>query len=285
MILKNKVAIVTGGSRGIGKAVVQALAKSGCRVVVASIVSPDLKNLQKELLQDGFRIEIKKVDVSDYGQVQRMVKAVVKKLGTVDILVNAAGIYGPIGLFKDNDIKHWAQTLQVNLLGTVNCVHAVLPIMMKKKSGKIIDFSGGGAVNSFPNFSGYATSKAAVVRFTETIAEELKPYNVQINAIAPGAVNTKLLDESLEAGRKAVGDKFYAKIIQQKKEGGDSPQLAVDLIMFLISDKSFNLTGKLISAKWDNWKNWKKDDIEKIKNSSEYNLRRIDNKDFQEIKK
>lgn len=285
MTLKNKVAIVTGGSRGIGKAVVVSLAKAGCKVVVASIVSPDLKNLQKELLQDGFRIDIKKVDVSDYAQVQRVVRAVVKKFGTVDILVNAAGIYGPIGLFKDNDIKKWAQTLQVNLLGTVNCVHAVLPIMMKNKSGKIIDFSGGGAVNSFPNFSGYATSKAAVVRFTETVAEELKPYNVQINAIAPGAVNTKLLDESLEAGKKAVGEKFYAKIIQQKKDGGDSPQLAVDLILFLISDKSFNLTGKLISAKWDNWKNWKKEDIEKIKNSSEYNLRRIDNKDFREIKK
>jgi len=89
----------------------------------------------------------------------------------------------------------------------------------------------------------------------------------------------------LEAGKKAVGDKFYTKIVQQKKEGGDSPQLAVDLILFLISDKSFNLTGKLISAKWDNWKNWKKEDIEKLKNNSEYNLRRIDNKDFREVKK
>ena len=282
MILKDKIAIVTGGSRGIGKAVVKSLAEAGCKVTVASIVPEDLKALQEELLKDGLRIEIEELDVSDYAQVQKAVSEVVKKFGTVDILVNAAGIYGPIGLFRDNDIKKWAQTIQVNLMGTVNCVHAVLPIMMKNNTGKIINFSGGGAVNNFPNFSGYATSKAAVVRFSETIAEELKPYNIQINAIAPGAVNTKLLDESLDAGKEAVGNKFYEKIIKQKQSGGDSPQLAVDLILFLISN---GLTGKLISAKWDNWTEWDKTEIERINNSSEYNLRRIDNKDFREIKK
>ena len=258
MVLKDKIAIVTGGSRGIGRAVVESLARAGCRVIVFSIVSLDLKVLKDDLLKNGLRIGIKKVDVSNYGQVQKAVSEVVKKFDTIDIIVNAAGVYGPIGLFRDNNIKKWSQTLQVNLMGTVNVTHAVLPIMMRNKTGKIINFSGGGAVNNFPNFSSYATSKAAVVRFTETIAEELKSYNIQINAIAPGAVNTKLLDESLEAGQKAVGDKFYEKIIKQKKDGGDSPQLAVDLILFLISDQSFKLTGKLISAKWDAWKEWDK---------------------------
>ena len=284
MVLKDKIAIVTGGSRGIGRAVVESLARAGCRVIVFSIVSLDLKVLKDDLLKNGLRIGIKKVDVSNYGQVQKAVSEVVKKFDTIDIIVNAAGVYGPIGLFRDNNIKKWSQTLQVNLMGTVNVTHAVLPIMMRNKTGKIINFSGGGAVNNFPNFSSYATSKAAVVRFTETIAEELKSYNIQINAIAPGAVNTKLLDESLEAGQKAVGDKFYEKIVKQKKEGGDSPQLAVDLILFLISDQSFKLTGKLISAKWDAWKDWKKDEIQRLSDSSEYNLRRIDNKQFREIK-
>lgn len=280
MILKDKIAIVTGGSRGIGKAVVKSLVEAGCKVTVASIVPEDLKVLKEEFLKEGLYIEVEEVDVSDYAQVQKMVSAVVEKFGTIDILVNAAGIYGPIGLFKDNDIKKWAQTIQVNLMGTVNCAHAVLPTMMKNQSGKIINFSGGGAVNNFPNFSGYATSKAAVVRFTETVAEELKPYNVQVNSIAPGAVNTKLLDESLVAGKEAVGDKFYEKIIKQKQEGGDSPQLAVDLILFLILS---DLTGKLVSAKWDNWKEWDKAEVERITNSSEYTLRRIDNKYFKQI--
>ncbi len=284
MSLKDKIAIITGGSRGIGKTVVKSLAEAGCKVVAFSIVSQDLQNTQEELLRDGLHIEIEKVDVSDYEQAQKAINAVAQKFGTVDILVNAAGIYGPIGLFRDNEIKKWSEALQVNLIGTVNCTHAVLPIMMENKAGKIINFSGGGAVNYFPNFSAYATSKAAVVRFTETVAEELKPHNIQINAIAPGAVNTKLLDESLEAGKDAVGEKFYEKIVNQKREGGDSPQLAADLILFLISDRSFNLTGKLISAKWDSWKDWDEAEIARLKNSSEYNLRRIDNKDFGEIK-
>ena len=220
MILKNKIAIVTGGSGGIGKAVVQSLAKAGCRVIAVSRSRQELKVIKENLQKEGLRVEIKKADVSNYAQVQKVVSAVIKKFHTVDILVNAAGVYGPIGLFRDNDIKKWSETIQVNLIGTVNCTHAVLPVMMSKKEGKIINFSGGGAVNNFPNFSSYATSKIAVVRFTETISEELKSYDVQINAIAPGAVNTKLLDESLEAGQKAVGDKFYEKIVKQKKRGG-----------------------------------------------------------------
>lgn len=285
MILKDKIAIVTGGSGGIGKVVVSALAKAGCRVTAVSVSLPELNILKGELQKVGFQIDTETADVSDYAQVQKVVSAIIKKFNAIDILINAAGVYGPIGLFSGNDIKKWSDAIQINLVGTANCTHAVLPVMMSNKAGKIINFSGGGAVNNFPNFSSYATSKAAVVRFTETIAEEFKSYNIQINAIAPGAVNTKLLDESLEAGQKAVGDKFYEKIIKQKKEGGDSPELAANLILFLISNQSLNLTGKLISAKWDNWKEWEETEIQCLNNTSEYTLRRIDNKYFQEIRK
>jgi NAD(P)-dependent dehydrogenase (short-subunit alcohol dehydrogenase family) len=282
MILKDKIAVVTGGSRGIGKAVVQALTAEGCRVVAVSRSSDELTALKDELEKTGLRIDVQTTDVSDYQQVKKLMNETLKKFGAVDILINAAGIYGPIGLFGDNDIKKWTDTIQINLVGTANCVHAVLPAMMKNKAGKIINFSGGGAVNSFPRFSGYATSKAAIVRFTENLAEEYKQHNIQINSIAPGAVNTKLFDESLDAGKEAVGEKFYKKIIEQKQTGGDSPQLAADLILFIISS---NLTGKLVSAKWDNWKEWSEAEVEHINNSSEYTLRRIDNKYFQEIKK
>lgn len=283
MILKDKVAIVTGGSGGIGKVVIKMLAKEGCRIIAVSVSAPELEALESEFLAVGFNVETVQGDVSDWAQAEKITDMALKKFGAIDILINAAGIYGPIGLFKDNDIAKWSQAIRVNLLGTVNFTRAVLPAMINKKAGKIINFSGGGAANNFPHFSSYATSKAAVVRFTETVAEELKPCNIQINAIAPGAVNTRLLDESLTAGREAVGEKFYEKIIKQKKEGGDSPQLAADLILFLISDQSFNLTGKLISAKWDNWKEWDKTEIERLNNSAEYTLRRIDNKYFQEI--
>ncbi|HSR89221.1 MAG TPA: SDR family oxidoreductase [Candidatus Udaeobacter sp.] len=282
MNLKDKIAIVTGGGRGIGKVIAQTLAAQGVKVIAASRSKQELEVLKEEIKKNGFSIEIKAVDVSDYKQVQKLMSGVIKKFGTIDILVNAAGVYGPIGLFGDNDIKKWSEALQINLLGTVNCAHAVLPIMTKNKSGKIINFSGGGAVNSFPHFSAYATSKAAIVRFTENLAVEYKEYGIQVNAVAPGAVNTKLLEESLAAGQEAVGKDFYEKILQQKQEGGDSPQLAADLIMFFIST---SLTGKLISAKWDKWKEWDKAEVERINNSQEFTLRRIDNKYFKEITK
>jgi len=282
MNLKDKIAVVTGGSRGIGKAVVEALAANGCRVVAVSRSAEELKSLQDELERSGLRIEIESVDVSDYDLVQKLISGVVEKFGTIDILINAAGIYGPIGLFGDNDIKKWAQTLQINLMGAANCAHAVLPIMTKNKSGKIINFSGGGAVNSFPHFSAYATSKAAVVRFTENLAAEYKDFNIQVNAVAPGAVNTKLLGEVLAAGPEKAGKDFYEKSVKQQQEGGEDPKLAADLILFLVSS---DLTGKLISAKWDNWKEWNEAEIERINDSQEYTLRRIDNKYFKEIGK
>lgn len=282
MILTDKIAVVTGGSRGIGKAVVQTLAAGGCKVTAVSRSAPELEVLKEEIEKTGLVIDIETADVSDYDQVQRLMTGVIKKFGAVDILINAAGVYGPIGLFGDSDIKKWSQALQINLLGTANCAHAVLPIMMSKKAGKIINFSGGGAVNSFPHFSAYATSKAAVVRFTENLAAEYKDFNIQVNAIAPGAVNTKLLGEVLDAGPEKAGKDFYEKSVKQQQEGGEDPQLAADLILFIISS---NLTGKLISAKWDNWKEWNKAEIERINNSAEYTLRRIDNKYFQEVKK
>lgn len=282
MTLKDKIAIVTGGSRGIGKAVVEALAAGDCRVTAVSRSVDELKNLQAELGKSGLQIDVEAVDVSDYNQVEKITRAVKEKFGTIDILVNAAGVYGPIGLFGDNDIKKWMQALQINLFGTANCVHAVLPTMINNKFGKIINFSGGGAVNSFPYFSSYATSKAAVVRFTENLAAEYKDFGLQVNAVAPGAVNTKLLGEVLAAGPEKAGKDFYEKSIKQQREGGEDPKLAADLILFLISN---NLTGKLISAKWDSWREWDEAEIERINNSSEYTLRRIDNKYFQEIKK
>lgn len=280
MNLKDKIAVVTGGSRGIGKTVVENLAANGCKVLAISRSVNELKTLQDELEKNGLHIDIESADVSDYDQIEKIISGVVKKFGTIDILVNVAGVYGPIGLFGENDIKQWTQALQINLVGTANCVHAVLPTMTENKSGKIINFSGGGAVNSFPHFSAYATSKAAVVRFTENLAAEYKDFNIQVNAIAPGAVNTKLLGEVLAAGPEKAGKDFYEKSVKQQQEGGEQPQLAADLILFLISN---NLTGKLISAKWDSWKDWDETEIERINNSQEYTLRRIDNKYFKQI--
>ncbi len=276
----NKVIMVTGAAGGLGNVISHSLAQEGYRLVLADYSKENLDMSVAKLGQRKNQLWTVAVDVSDPKQVAKMVKGSIRRFSRVDALVNAAGIYGPIGPFSENDISHWIKTININLIGSVLCARAVIPFMVKKKKGKIINFSGGGASQPFPNFSAYSTSKVGVVRLTETLAEELKNYNIQVNAIAPGAINTKMLSEALAAGPQKTGQAFYKKIKQQKKRGGDSPQLSADLILFLLSARSFNLSGKLISAKWDNWRQWGKKEINAIMSSSIYSLRRIDGKYF-----
>jgi len=285
MLLKNKIAIITGAGGGIGSTIAHTFAKEGCSVILVDCVKSNLDKVSKELEKYNSEVLTMTADASNKKEIDNVVDSALRKFSKIDILVNAAGIQGPIGPFVDNDIDKWIGTMNVNLNATMLFIKTILPIMIKQKSGKIINFSGGGAFNPRPNFSAYATSKAAVVRFTETLATEVKKYNVQVNAISPGAVNTKMLEQVLESEPDVVGAEFYKKSIKQKEEGGDSPQLAADLALFLTSEKSHNLNGKIISAKWDNWRNWGEKEIEQIMESSDYSLRRIDNQYFKEIKK
>ena len=158
------------------------------------------------------------------------------------------------------------------------CGKRVFAIYEKNKKGKIIQISGGGATNPMPNISSYAASKSAIVRFMETLAIELKEYRIDVNSVAPGALNTDMLEQILKAGPKVVGDNFYKKCKNQKSTGGSNIENAIKLIIFLASDLSNGITGKLISAQWDNWKKWplfKKE----LSESNAYTIRRIVGKD------
>ena len=275
MILKNKTAIITGAGGGIGSTVARTLAKEGCNLILVDRAKSNLDGVSKDIEKYGCEFLTMAVDVCNKKEVEDAVNISLKKFSKIDILVNTAGIQGPIGPLANNDMDKWIQTININLGGTVSFIKAVLPVMIKQHCGKIVNFSGGGAFNPRPNFSAYAVSKAAVVRLTETLAEELKEHNIQVNAISPGAVNTKMLEEVLEIGPEAAGGEYYKKAQKQKEDGGDAPQLAADLILFLCSDKSYNLTGKAISAKWDNWREWDKEEISKIMSSNLYTLKRI----------
>jgi len=275
MLLKNKIAIITGAGGGIGSTIAQTFVKEGCGLILVDCLKSSLDRVSKELEKYNCEFLAIIADTCNKKEIDNAVDVALKKFSKIDILVNAAGIQGPIGPFVNNDINKWIATINVNLIGTMLFIKAALPIMMKQDSGKIINFSGGGAFNPRPNFSAYATSKTAVVRLTETLAEELKEYNIQVNAISPGAVNTKMLEQVLEAGPETAGVNFYEKAKKQKEEGGDSPQLAADLVLFLSSEKSYNLSGKTISAKWDNWREWDKEKIKKIMASDLYTLKRI----------
>ena len=145
--------------------------------------------------------------------------------------------------------------------------------MIKQKSGKIINFSGGGATSARPHFSAYGASKTAVVRLTETIAEENKPFNIQINAIAPGAVNTRMTGEVISAGKEA-GEKGLAEAVKQLETGGTPLEKPANLAVFLASGESDGITGRLISAVWDDWQVIAKQTAQS-KSGDLYTLRRI----------
>ena len=278
MILKDKISIITGGSRGIGKAIAIAFAKEGSHLVLTSRTEAELEATKREIENSSSTmVEIFPADVSQPNQVKGLVDFTLAKFTTIDVLVNCAGVQAPIGLVADINSQKWIQTISINLCGTFLCIKAVLPTMMENKKGKIIDFSGGGAVSPRPRFSAYSASKAAAVRLTETLAEEVKEYNIDINAIAPGAVNTRLLDEVLEAG-EAVGKEELAKAIKQKQEGGVPPEKVAELAVFLASSKSDGLSGRLISLLWDNWREIPQH-LDIIMSSDIFTMRRIIPKD------
>lgn len=252
MILKDRISIITGGSGGIGKAIAAAFSREGSSLVLVSRTGSDLEKTKRELTGSHSKVEIYPADVSKEEDVKGLVDFTLDKFGTVDILVNCAGIQGPIGLITDIDEKEWFEAIKINLYGTFLCIKAVLPIMMKNNNGKILNFSGGGAVSPRPRFSAYGTSKAGVVRLTETLASEYKGYNIGIHAIAPGAVNTKMLDLVLAAGESA-GKEELSRALKQKREGGVPPPQVAELAVFLASAKSDGLSGRLISLPWDNW--------------------------------
>ena len=276
MNLYGRVAIVTGAGRGIGKAIALAFAAEGADVVAVSRTIPEVEQTASEIKARGRKSLAIKADVSDQQDVQEMIALALKEFGKVDILVNNAGVLGPIGPVWENDIEGWLKAVHINLIGAFLCSRAVLPMMIEQRWGRIINLSGGGAAYGRPYFSAYASSKAALVRFTECLATEVKPYNITVNAIAPGLVNTRMQDEVLSAGPKA-GEEALAQARRAKAGGGVSPDLAASLAVFLASDDSAGLTGRLISAVWDDWKSWKSPDrLSAIISSPElYTLRRV----------
>lgn len=280
--LKRRVAIITGGSRGIGRAIARAFLLEGAKVVIAARSESKIEKTVEDLKHKGEIIGIP-IDVSNINQVKRLINQTLESLSTIDILVNAAGVQGPIGPLMDVNAEEWIQNIHINLVGTMLCCKAVLPIMVKKRKGKIINFSGGGATSPRSHFSAYAASKVGVVKLTESLAQEVKEYGIDVNAIAPGAVNTRMVDEIIEAGERA-GSKETREAIMIKQNGGTSPEVAGELAIFLASEESNGLTGRLISAVWDDWKS---DNFRNIlgANSDWGTLKKIDGRNFGRISK
>ncbi len=274
--LQDKVALVVGAGRGIGEAIALRFAAEGANLVLAARTAPELKTVTEVVKARGGTAHFVVTDVTAPPEVASLVQKSIELFGRIDILVNAAGTYGPIGRVWEVDAREWATTFSANLFGPFLLCQLVLPHMIRAGRGKIINFSGGGATSPLCRFSAYGVSKAAVVRLTETLAEEVKEFNIQVNAIAPGAVDTKLQDLVLAAGERAGDLLQRIRRLRETGEGGTPREVPAELALFLASDDSRNLTGRLISAPNDKWESWTDERIEQVMSQPWFTLRRMD---------
>ena len=280
-VLSGKAAIITGANQGLGFEIAKTYVLAGADVMLCARNAGMLEQAQAALAplaETGQKILIKACDVSNEADVQALVSDTIDQLGNLHILVNNAGIYGPKGEIEDVDWAEWMKAIEINVYGSILMCRAVLPHLKAQGYGKVIQLSGGGATNPMPRMSAYAVSKAAIVRFAETLAEEVRGMGIDVNAIAPGALNTRMLDEVLEAGPEKVGKAFYERSLKQKESGGTSLERGAALALFLASAVSDGITAKLISAVWDNWEQWPAY-LDKLSTSDIYTLRRIAGRD------
>lgn len=276
MRLEGKVAIITGASRGLGYNITERFLKEGASLIVCA---RNVRELEKSIAvfqakkEYSGKVIAMCADVAKEEDAAVLCSTCIQQFGKIDILVNNAGIHGAKGAIDTVDMDEWKRAVEVNLYGTVHMIRHAIVHMKKQKYGKIINLSGGGAASPRPYFSAYAASKAAVVRLTENFAQEYKEDGIDINAVAPGAMNTQLLTDILSVDEAVIGEE-YEKAQKLLKTGGTDMQIPVGLCVYLASSESDGITGRLISAVWDSWTDLHTH-LKQLQNSDIYTLRRI----------
>jgi 3-oxoacyl-[acyl-carrier protein] reductase len=241
--------VITGNSAGIGKMLTDRFVDKG-HVVYGLSRSSEYK-----------------CDITNYEQVEDWSRYFLDADINIDALITCAGTQGEIGKIAKTDAAAWTETISVNLNGTYNAIRAIYPIMDKARRAKIVCLAGGGSANGRAYFSAYAAAKTGVVRLVESMA--LEEHNLDINAVAPGAIKTNIIDGPLKAGPSVIGDEEYNKALKQSTQG-DDPEHMLNLIEWLLSEKSDGISGRFISALWDNWEDFDKETLPVEK----YKLRR-----------
>jgi len=258
--LKHKSVLITGAGRGIGKRLAMGFAEAGARVGLLARSQAELDLAKLEIEQAGGTAIKLRADVRNLDEMARAVERLRALFDGLDILIAAAGMQGPIGPFLASKPKLWNETVETNLIGVANACRVTLPAMIEKRSGKIILIAGGGSAYSRPYFTAYAASKSAVVRFGECLADEVREHNVQVNTIAPGGAYTTMTDEILRAGEDRAGRKEIEDAEKVRITGGVAPEKQTQLAIFLASQKSNHISGKLIHVN-DDWKRFEQDSM------------------------
>ena len=229
MKLKDKVALITGGARGIGKAVALAYAREGARLAICARTESEINDTVREIRKVTAKGMGWSCDVSIEDSVKDFVSDVIKEFGRIDFLVNNAGVMTRPVPITELEVKKWDYTIAVNLRGPFLVTKSVLPVMVQQKSGSIINVSSMVGRGAYANFIAYATSKWGVEGFTQTLAAEVRSSNIRVNSVEPGYVATKLTGYS-----------------------GSQPESVTDLFVYLASDEANGMTGKMLSA--SGWK-------------------------------
>jgi NAD(P)-dependent dehydrogenase (short-subunit alcohol dehydrogenase family) len=264
--------VVTGGSMGIGRACALAALRAGARVLLAARGEAALAAARSDLAAHG-EVHAVATDVAHEESVEQLFESAERLLGGLDGVIHAAALLGPIGPALDAPSDEWWAAVRTNLFGTF-LVATAAARRMRARGGRIVLFSGGGATSPFPNFSAYGSSKAAVVRLAETLAAELESEGIAVNCIAPGLVATRMQEQTLAAGERAGAE--YGAAVRQRLADGDTvaPELAADAAVFLLSDRSDGITGRLLAAAWDGWREWP-EHLAELQPSDVFTLRRI----------
>jgi 3-oxoacyl-[acyl-carrier protein] reductase len=278
MRLAGRQGLVTGGTRGLGLEIARLFWREGASLIVVARDAQELDRLREALAPaPGQIFDAVCADLSSEAGLQAVIEQMERR-GGVEVLVNNAAMQGPIGKVWECDWSAWEATVKLDLFAPVQLCRAAVPAMLRRGKGSIINLSGGGATGPRENFSAYASAKTALVRFTETLASEVKSHGIRVNALAPGAMNTSMMRETVSAGSARAGADYQRALETTQKDSGATAQRAAELCLFLASDDSAGLTGRLLSAVWDPWQSLA-DHVGEIESSDLYTLRRIVPKD------
>ena len=288
---------ISGASQGLGRYLAERFWSAGYSLILTSRDLESLNNLAHKLSQPitdelkritpSQKISVYACDLADSKDIDYLMKRLYSQHSSIDVLINNAAIQGPVG--KTHELwgsytESYLEAIQVNLLAPIELSSRVIPLMSKSKAskgflgGSIINISGGGATGPRANFSAYATAKAGLVRFSETLAEEVKDLGIRVNCLAPGAMKTAMMQEVLDKGVQFAGAAEFATAQKIMSEGGASMERVAELALYLAGPDSIGITGKLISAMWDNWPALS-GHTEEIKASDIFTLRRIAGRD------